>query len=185
MHAAAGAADAQEAISSLQVLQAECLGSAEESPMASRVLQGLHGPLVELISGAIGGILQEMMHSPHDVGVQGMGVHLLRAVVRDNATCKQIVLRSGGAGALVQGLQHHQADEYLLTEALEAIDEIHGLGSLLQALGHLRQSKVGVKASLRAFNKAARRRWSDVQQLPPAELLETLLGSTMAHSGDE
>eukprot|EP00931_Biecheleriopsis_adriatica_P063603 TRINITY_DN38551_c0_g1_i1.p1 TRINITY_DN38551_c0_g1~~TRINITY_DN38551_c0_g1_i1.p1 ORF type:complete len:755 (+),score=138.08 TRINITY_DN38551_c0_g1_i1:37-2265(+) len=169
-------------IKALQVLQTECWAKADD-PMANRMLVML-SPLSELLNRAVVSIFQEMKGNPCNSQVQGLGIHLVRAVVQDNATCKQIVFCSGGAEALMQSLQH-LTDELLLSEALEAIDEIHGLSSLLNALGHLKESAIGAKALLRAFASAARRRWSDVQQLPPANLIGTLLGAVFTHPGDE
>lgn len=152
--------------------------------VAYRALGRLHEPVKALASSAIAEMIQEMKNCLDDPHVQTSGMHILRAVVRDNEYSKRLVLDNGVIEVVVQGMQHHPTNEALLIEALEAIDEIHGLESLLQALHHLKGSVPGVRAALWAFSDAAKKRWSELQKLPAQPLVQTLLAAVDAHKDD-
>jgi len=175
--------EVQDLFNAMAALQRQCWRSAGGA-VADRAVEKLRGPMAELVTCAVGCVLQEMGRQPSDPQVQTEGVHILRAVARGNATAKQIVLRCGGAEALVQGLRQHPTDEQLLAGVLEAIDEIHGLPSLLQALEHLRTSGPGVRAALWAFQKSVHARWQEAQELPPAEVFRVLLRAVGGHGED-
>mmetsp|Transcript_110220 Transcript_110220/g.212368 ORF Transcript_110220/g.212368 Transcript_110220/m.212368 type:complete len:764 (-) Transcript_110220:35-2326(-) len=175
--------DLENLMKSATALHWVCWRNSEDMT-AVRALDRLRGPMMELMTFMVVAILDEMRSRPNDVQVQAMGVHIIRALIADNETTKQIVLRAGGAEVLVQSVQHHPTDEDLLSGALKAIDEIHGLPSLLQALEHLKTSVPGVRAALWAFSETARARWSEVQKLDAQQLMKTLLSAMDAHRCD-
>mmetsp|Transcript_29201 Transcript_29201/g.93691 ORF Transcript_29201/g.93691 Transcript_29201/m.93691 type:complete len:710 (+) Transcript_29201:159-2288(+) len=141
-------------------------------------------PLTELMGYVVTSVLEEMRGNPGDPQVQAMGVNMLRAMIKDSEALKRIVLAGGGVEVLVLGVQQHPTDEDLLTGALEAIDELHGLASLLQALDHLKASPPGARAGLWAFARAAKDRWAEVGALPHRETVRVILSTAHAHQDD-
>eukprot|EP00927_Polykrikos_kofoidii_P086522 TRINITY_DN9722_c0_g1_i1.p1 TRINITY_DN9722_c0_g1~~TRINITY_DN9722_c0_g1_i1.p1 ORF type:complete len:786 (+),score=143.92 TRINITY_DN9722_c0_g1_i1:281-2359(+) len=120
-----------------------------------------------------------------DPQVQSMGVHILRAVISQNATAKHLILLDGGAKALVKGVQSHPNNESLLAVALEAMDEIHGLPTLLQALENLKASVPGVRAALGAILQSVRARWTEIEEMASVQFLAPMFHAVTAHKADE
>mmetsp|Transcript_133663 Transcript_133663/g.333572 ORF Transcript_133663/g.333572 Transcript_133663/m.333572 type:complete len:776 (-) Transcript_133663:222-2549(-) len=175
--------DLQGLIKSLNTLQWTCWKNFSD-PVAARALQRLRVPMAELMGYVVSSILQEMKSNPADPQVQAMGVRMLRALIQDSEALKRIVLVGGGVEVLVQGVRHHPTDENLLSATLEAIDELHGLASLLQFLDHLRESPPGVRAGIWAFAASAKAKWSEVQHLPPNDVVRIVLAAVDAHKDD-
>ena len=77
-------------------------------------------------------------------------MRVIRAVVHDCSIAKRLLLQSGGADVLVQGLQHHRTDEFLLRMALETIDDIQELISLPTTEQQMQETEEIIKALLHA-----------------------------------
>jgi hypothetical protein len=90
----AGAASEDEQQSMIKALAAFHWTSYKRcpEPTASRALQRLRGPLVQLMDFIVAGVLDDMRKKPLDPEVQTMGVDMLRALIRESEALKQIVL---------------------------------------------------------------------------------------------
>eukprot|EP00927_Polykrikos_kofoidii_P086523 TRINITY_DN9722_c0_g2_i1.p1 TRINITY_DN9722_c0_g2~~TRINITY_DN9722_c0_g2_i1.p1 ORF type:complete len:736 (+),score=111.51 TRINITY_DN9722_c0_g2_i1:130-2337(+) len=174
----------QDLFKSLNAFHEECWRYSGDVA-ASRCLERLRSPLAELFRFAVSGILQDMENHLIDPQVQSMGVHILRAVVYQNATAKHLLLVDGGAEALAKGVQYHPYNEALLNVALETIEEIHGLPTLFQALVDLKASVPGVRASLRAILQSVRARWSEIEETSSVQFLAPLVDVVGAHKVDD
>lgn len=159
-------------------------GRNSDNPMAARAFMRLKTPLVNLIGHIVVSVLDEMRGNPADDQIQAMGVHMLRALMKDSEVLKRIILACHGVDVIVLGMQQHPNNEQLLTSSLEAIDELHGVNALLQALDNLKDSASGVRSALWAFSHSARAKWSEVKKLPPNDLVRVILQAVHAHKDD-
>eukprot|EP00929_Paragymnodinium_shiwhaense_P121656 TRINITY_DN9399_c0_g1_i1.p1 TRINITY_DN9399_c0_g1~~TRINITY_DN9399_c0_g1_i1.p1 ORF type:complete len:767 (-),score=166.93 TRINITY_DN9399_c0_g1_i1:212-2512(-) len=153
-------------------------------PTADRMGKKVKAPMAELVAYCFAAVIDEIQTRPSDPEVQAMGVHVLRQIVVTNNTAKKLLELRHGAQVMVKVIEQHPTNEYLLTEALEVIDQLHGLQSLLQVLQNLKQSSCLVRAALWALQKAVHHRWKEVQQLNSEEVVGALLPALAQHPND-
>lgn len=156
----------------------------DSEPSAARALARLRGPIIELMRFVVRGVLEEMVGSPSDPKVQSTCMQMLHHLMKDSEATKQLVRSGGGVQVLFSCIQHHPNDDRLLTTTLEAIDELHGVSSLLQALVEWKANPSGVRAALWSIMTLARSRWQEVRALPPHDVVRAVLAAVHVHSED-
>ena len=153
-------------------------------PVANRAVLRLRQALEQVVGLAVVNVLDEMQRGLADPQVQQVGVSFLKAVVADSkGSTKDIIQRAGVVQVLVQSMTKHPGTENLLTEALEVMDELHGLEALLQALQHLRPSAPGTRAALQTLQSTLRKRWHEVER-SAVPLARVIIDALRTHPTD-